>query len=296
LYLRKIIYHARLINLLIVGITQSIIIFLLFKHETSGESNASLVYFAIIACTILISLGGYLINDYFDYEIDSINKRPKHRFDKAQLLQSYFISNIAGFGIGCYVCSLVDNYYYLLVYILAIVLLFLYASHFKKQGLVGNMIVSLFSSLVIALLWYVQAYFGVKVDDFQQSILIFFMSFIFLSSMARELVKDCQDLEGDKAFGLFTLPIRIGIEKTGFFIGLFLIVLLIVLVSWIYWLQPYRNLLVQASLLPIILINIYLVFKNFKARSKKDFAFISNSIKVMMALGIISLALISYQS
>jgi len=298
LYLRKLLYHARFINLLIVGITQSIVIFFLFDtiFGYAATNTIQQVYFLIIACTILITLGGYLINDFFDYEIDSTNKKAAKRLSKIHLLTAYFLVCFAGFGIAYFICHLIGQFSYLLVYILAMALLFLYASHFKSQGLIGNVVVALFSSLVVALLWFVQVYFGHEVPPFKASTLIFFMCFIFLASMARELVKDCEDIQGDKQFGLKTLPIRIGIERTIFFIGLFLIVLFLVLLSWFYWIAPQSSILIKASLLPIILVNLYLVFKNFKAKTKQDFASISSLIKLMMGLGIISLGLISYHS
>ena len=285
-----------MINLVIVGITQSIIVFLLFnKNESlSIERNILSTYLLLISCTIFITMGGYLINDYFDYEIDSINKQIKHRFGKSQLLNTYFSVNCFGFCIALLICSTISQYVYLLVYIVSIGLLFLYASHLKRKGLIGNVVVSLFSSLVIGLLWYVQEYFHFEISEFQKGILIFFMSFIFLASMARELVKDCEDIEGDKNFKLSTLPIKIGINKTKVFISFFLILLLGISLAWMYWLRQSSNIILLLILIPNILLNIYLIFSNFKSITKEDFTLISIQLKALMGLGIISLAIISY--
>ena len=298
LFLQKLIYHARWINLLIVGLTQYIIIFLLFNTNASKNTDfdISSIYQLLVACTITITLGGYFINDYFDYKIDEINKHPKYRFEKPVLLQAYFLLNIIGFGLALVIVNLIDQYIFLLIYIAAITLLFLYASHFKKQGLIGNFIVSIFSSLVIALLWFVQDHFQNQVSDYQKNLLLFFMSFIFLASMARELVKDCQDIKGDSQFNLKTLPINIGKEKTNVFIGLFLITLLIVCSSWLYWIFPFSGILVKISLIPILILNLVLIYKNKSAKSTADYAQTSMLIKVLMGFGLISLTLISYQS
>ena len=297
MFLQKLIYHSRLINLLIVGITQCIVIFFLFETSFthSDSSNILYTYLLLIACTLMITLGGYLINDYFDYEIDSINKKSKVRFQKAELLQAYFISTAIGFGIAIAVASIINQYAYLLIYILAIGLLFLYASHFKQRGLIGNFIVSIFSSLVIALLWFVQEYYNLEVSRLKQMLLIFFMIFIFLASMAREIVKDCEDIKGDQTFGLKTFPIQIGIQRTNIFISLFLVTLLIVCSSWLYWIFPLASTLAKISMIPIILLNLYVIFKNSGAKSKEDYAQISLLLKLLMGFGIIALGLISYQ-
>ncbi len=114
--------------------------------------------------------------------------------------------------------------------------------------------------------------------------------------MSRELVKDCEDIEGDKAFGLLTMPIRIGVVKTNIFIGLFLATLLIVCLSWAYWSYPLTSTWVSISILPIVFLNFLLIFKIAKTKTKSDYTNISKLIKVIMGLGIISLSIISYQS
>ena len=68
--------------------------------------------------------------------------------------------------------------------------------------------------------------------------LILYAGFAFLSTFVRELIKDVEDLEGDRRHGCKTLPILWGIPLTRLFIFSWVVVLLVlVFIVMVYLLQ-----------------------------------------------------------
>ena len=119
------------------------------------------------------------------------------------------------------------------------------------------------------------------------------MCFVFLSSMAREIIKDCQDIEGDSKFGLKTLPIRVGLDRTKFFVQLFLITLVVVICTWIYTSIAIFPIYISAILVVTIIAIIYSMIKINKAKSSDDYKSVSKILKICMGFGILYLFTLS---
>ena len=305
--LKKILYHYRPINLFIVCVTQLVVLTFLIQNSNSVNCFPIIVFPAIFACTVIITISGYLINDYFDYSIDEINKPLKQRLSKDSLLRLYLFNVTLGLVLAIFIANEIGNLFYTLIYFLATLLLFLYASHFKRLGLIGNVVVSSFSSLVIAIIWFVFKVFCIPIQNDlpntilvqkvnKESILLLFMCFVFLSSMAREIIKDCQDISGDSKFGLQTLPIRIGINRTIFFVNFFLAILIIVSCTWIYSTLATMPIYKSVILVLIIFTIIYSMIKTNKAKNSEDFKFVSKILKTCMGFGILYLFTLSLPS
>lgn len=283
--------------MLIVCLTQIIIISFLLGNAQFSNCFHILIFPILIACTVIITIGGYLINDFFDYEIDKINKPSKLSLPKNALLKLYIYHSVLGFILAIYIAFEVGSLYYVSIYLLAILILFLYAAKLKSIGLMGNLVVSIFSSLVVAIIWFVfdlicesAPYENTKI------ILILFMCFIFLSSMAREIIKDCQDVVGDKQFGLKTLPIRIGTDKAIIFVLFFLASLIAICCTWIYYSMSNYPIYKSVILFVTILILVYAMIKTNKAKSSLDFKSISKILKISMGFGILYLFTLSLPS
>ncbi|TFG08155.1 MAG: hypothetical protein EU539_03190 [Promethearchaeota archaeon] len=163
-----------------------------------------LTYFAIAA-------SGMIINDIYDLEIDKIN-RPNRPLPRGELsiTQARVLFGLT-FGIGV----LLSIFHWLffdlsgLNVLLAIFFGFigwLYAAWGKKSGFYGNLIVSV--SFSIGLIY------GAILNS---SLIPIYIYFFFLTSffllLSREIVKGCEDIEGDREEGVKTLAIRLGIKK-----------------------------------------------------------------------------------
>lgn len=157
----------------------------------------------------LITGAGNAINDFFDVEIDKINKPhrpiPSGRISKSDAMMlslSLFMISIA---LAKYI-----NFYALLIALINSIILIVYAKYSKRLLLVSNMGVSyLVASIFI---------FGVVATDAFDAGEIKIISIItacaFLMTFSREIIKDIEDMEGDSRKYSVTLPIRIGVEKS----------------------------------------------------------------------------------
>lgn len=176
----------------------------------SGE--AVILNLKIIAAGIaafLVMGAGNAMNDFFDVEIDRINKPhrpiPSGRISKSDAMMLSLSLFMIGIAIAKYI-----NFYALLIALANSVILIVYAKYSKKLLLISNIGVSyLVASIFI---------FGVvSIDAFHKNeinIISIITVCAFLMTFSREIIKDIEDMEGDKRKYSVTLPIVIGVEKS----------------------------------------------------------------------------------
>lgn len=155
----------------------------------------------VAAMVVFIATGaGNTINDYFDYEIDAINRPgrpiPSGRISRgvagAYSLILFVLASVLGFCLGLLPGIIVVGSSLLMVY---------YAHTLKRKCLIGNIVISFLTGLSFI-------FGGIIVGEVVKAAYIGF--YAFLMTMAREIIKDMEDIEGDKMEGAATLPIRYG--------------------------------------------------------------------------------------
>jgi 4-hydroxybenzoate polyprenyltransferase len=167
------------------------------------------------------------------------------------------------------------------VVIFASTILFFYSFYLKKIPLVGNITVAVLTALAFL-------FGGLAVNNFQAAIIP--ASFAFLINLIRELVKDAEDIEGDKLNNVITFPIKYGIEKTRNTITV-LSLLLIALTIYPFIDHSYN---IEYFVVVMIVVNPILVFilkKLFEDTSKQNLNFISSMLKITMIFGLIAIYL-----
>ena len=152
----------------------------------------------------LITSSGNIINDYFDLPIDRINKPkrplPKGRITTRKARISYIILAFLGL-LSSFLVSL--NFF--LFALLNTILVFLYSYKFKK-AIIGNSIDSwLACSVFIAPVFVLN-----DLNIFAQSPIVTLAVIAFFGNYGREILKDVEDVKGDKMNGAETLPIVFG--------------------------------------------------------------------------------------
>jgi geranylgeranylglycerol-phosphate geranylgeranyltransferase len=162
-----------------------------------------LLLFFIVA---LITAAGNVINDYFDAEIDAINRpeRPIPSGNVSRIAARWFAVSL--FCCGIFI-SVFTNTLCIGIALVNAILLVLYAAHLKSTPFFGNAIVSYLAASIFL--------FGgalAGLDGFVHMLPV--AGITFLAMLARELLKDAEDVVGDQAGGAGTLPIRIGIQAT----------------------------------------------------------------------------------
>ena len=107
---------------------------------------------ALILSTVLITAGGYVINDYFDVKIDRINRPDRvivgNTIPKEEVMKIYQGLTIAGIALGIYLSYAIHSITLGFIYIVVPGMLWFYSSSYKRMLIVGNLIVALCSALV----------------------------------------------------------------------------------------------------------------------------------------------------
>jgi geranylgeranylglycerol-phosphate geranylgeranyltransferase len=171
-------------------------------------ATGTLVYGVILlmAAVTLITAAGNVINDYFDVEIDAIN-RPGRPIPSGAVSRNAALA-WAGilFILGLVVCIFTTPLC-LGIAIFNALLLVAYAARLKSTPFFGNAAVSYLSASIFL--------FGGAFAGWHALLdMLPIAAITFLAMLARELLKDAEDIEGDLVGGADTLPIRIGVRKT----------------------------------------------------------------------------------
>ncbi len=227
--------------------------------------------------TVCIAAAGYIINDYFDIKIDLINKPQRviiGRYLKRRVAMGvHQILNVIGCLIGLYLSKWV-----FVVDVMAVSLLWFYSAQFKRQPLIGNIIVSLLTALsfIILAIYYRQ----------NTGMLLIYGLFAFGISLIREIIKDMQDIRGDARFGCRTLPIVWGLRRTKYLLYGLIVSFIISLFVIASSLHNFRLTVIFGLLLiPIA----WLIYRLIQADTRRGFGYLSNLCKLIMLLGVFSM-------
>jgi geranylgeranylglycerol-phosphate geranylgeranyltransferase len=190
---------TRPVNSFVAGLA-AIVAYLI---DTGTVIPESLLLFFIVA---LITAAGNVINDFFDAEIDAINRPdrpiPSGAVSKGAARGFALTLFLAGILVSFFTNSLCAG-----IAIFNSILLIAYAAKFKSTPLIGNIVVAYLSASIFL--------FGGALNGIDGLIHIIPVAAItFFAMLCRELLKDAEDVEGDRAGGADTVPIRIGIKKT----------------------------------------------------------------------------------
>ncbi len=262
--------------------------------NTRAGINAEIVVFNIILGILtyfFIAGSGMVINDIYDLEIDKTNRpeRPIPRGSISLKQAKYLFFGYLLIGITI---SIIHSFIFELGFLNIIIASFfgfigwLYAAWGKKSGFFGNIIVSV--SFSIGLIY------GAVLNN---SAVPLYIYFFFLTSffllLAREIIKGCEDIEGDKEQGVKTLAIQIGIKKATLIsmISALLAILFFVLPLFTPIINPILFLISMICGLVIVIFAIILMLK--KNLVKKDFSKISLLLKIGAFLGLIAFILAS---
>lgn len=212
-----------------------------------GEQLPAWMLALLMGATALIAAGGYVINDYFDIKIDRIN-RPERLIVSTSVSKTramWYFRILTGLGIvmGLILSWYVQSTALALVFVLVPGLLWFYSASYKRQFLVGNLIVSLSAAMtpmVVALTNV--AILRLRFPDLLQYTNLVhdlyvwlggFALFAFLTTLVREIIKDLQDLPGDRELECHSLPVVIGTLGTKIVVT----VLTIGIVALVLWLN-----------------------------------------------------------
>lgn len=257
----------------------------------------------LVIATLCIAAAGNIINDIYDLEIDKINKPNKvlinKKISERTANRLFIVLNVIGVAIGFYLSNSIGKSGFAALFIVFSALLYLYASYLKGMLLIGNLLISFLvaMSLIIVALFDLLPAITAQNQTVQSAvfkIVLHYSLFAFLINLIREIVKDLQDINGDKNGGMNTLAIALGRKRTIMIVFILSVFMVLGVVLYMYEYLYNQQVLLLYFLFAIVAPLMYFCIKAWSAETLKEYAFLSNLLKIIMFLGICSIPLFSF--
>jgi 4-hydroxybenzoate polyprenyltransferase len=301
-------------NLVFIVLTQALFYYSILQPVFADYQSAPFLspnaFWLLVAASVLIAAAGYIINDYFDINIDRVNKPGRLVVDKVIKRRWAIVWHLFLSGIGIAISLIVslqmgDWYIFIAGFIntLCVGALWLYSTTFKRKLLIGNVLISLLTAWTILVLfvanlrsWHLTKVLADAKYRYELAsaklfkLAILYAGFAFIISLIREVVKDMEDMEGDARYNCRTMPIAWGIPVSKVFTGVWLVVLtgMLAIVQF-YVLQLGWWLSSIYCFVLIIIPLLWLLYKLYKAQVAADYGLLSKVIKAIMLTGILSM-------
>lgn len=227
----------------------------LLQLEQFGELMPWWILTLLIVSVVGIAAGGYVINDYFDVKIDRIN-RPDNLvvtriISRDAAMNLFYGLTAVGVIAGTVVAWWAHSWTLLFTYVVIPGLLWFYSASYKRMFLVGNLVVAFASAIVPLLVAIANADY---LHHLYQNALAYspivgelyvwtggFAAFAFLLTWVREIVKDIEDIEGDREMECRTLPIVWGDKVAKIIATLLLMAIAILIVYMLFAVLPFSH-------------------------------------------------------
>ncbi len=299
-------------NLLIVAATLYLMRYCIVQpllHIKNLELQLNDFSFLLLTlATVFITAAGYVINDYFDTRTDLVN-RPQtvivgRSLSRRMAITLHTVFNIIGVVLGLIVSISIGKPVLSLLFFFVAGLLWFYSTTYKRQFLLGNLIVAILTATVplITLLFELPRLYTVYWEmvarfDIKLGIITYWVGgyalFAFLLTLVREIIKDIEDFEGDQVFGRNTIPVFLG-KKVARTVAAS--ILFFTLVALVFLFARYLNFLpsgnvdyytliyfIVALVIPICILLIMLL----TAENKEDYHRASRLNKLIMLFGLL---------
>ncbi|MGD1946494.1 MAG: geranylgeranylglycerol-phosphate geranylgeranyltransferase [Croceivirga sp.] len=236
--------------------------------------------FLIVTASALVIASGYIINNFYDAEKDLINKPTKSMLDRLVSqrfkLTTYFILNFLAVIAASYISF--RAVFFFAAYVFGI---WLYSHKLKRLAFLGNLVSAVLS---IAPFFVVFIYYR----NFE-TVIFFHALYLFFLILARELVKDLENIAGDMAQGYLTLPVLYGtkISKGLIFVLISLTLIPTYLLISVFDVGDMYIYFIAAGVLLIAFL-----FLLFKSHIKKHFVWLHNILKFIIISGVFGILLI----
>ena len=268
-------------NILIIVIAQYLTsVFILAKDLPLGQVIFDPRLLLLVLATAAVIAAGYIINNFYDYEKDLINRPHKSMLDRLvsqnTKLKFYFVLNFSAA-----VMALLISWRALIFFTAYAIAIWFYSHKLKKLPIIGNLISAI---LTITPFFAVFIYY----KNFE-SVIFVHAVFLFLLISMRELIKDLENLKGDLALGYQTIPIVYG-EKTSKWMITYLIILTLVPVYVLissFDIGRMDIYFYSSSLLLILLLVLI-----WQSNSHGRYLLVHNLLKFVIVVGVFSIVLI----
>ena len=268
-------------NILVITLAQYLAsIYILAPDWPLHQVVLDLNLFLIVTASALVIASGYIINNFYDAEKDLINKPTKSMLDRLVSqrfkLTTYFILNFLAVFAASYISF--RAVFFFSAYIFGI---WIYSHKLKRIPLVGNLVSA---TLAISPFFVVFVYY----KNFETVIFVHAL-FLFLLILAREMIKDLENMVGDMAQNYRTIPIIFGpkISKV--------IITFLILLTWVpafLLINSFDVGYMHIYFIACILLLILFIILLWKSSGKKHYVWLHNILKFIIVSGVFSILLI----
>jgi len=166
-----------------------------------------------IGTVLLVAGGGYVINDYFDYRSDLINK-PYRPIPSGMVSRGEALTFSIALGISGVLLAIPSGPLTTIFAAFNAVLIYLYSYKLKELGFIGNLVVAYEGASSII-------YGSFATLEFSGELSLVYVSAIpsiyaFLLLLGREVVKTIEDYSADRVRGVRSIPRVYGIRAASY--------------------------------------------------------------------------------
>ena len=273
----------RLYNIFIIIIAQYFTSIFIISIDTSISSILfDFQLFLLILSSSIAIASGYIINNFYDYEKDLINKPIKSKIDKVIRKRTKLSLYITLNFLCIYTSSLV-SWRAVLFFSIYIFVIWLYSHKLKRTLFIGNVVSSLLSVIpfFIILIYY---------KNFELIIFLYAI-FLFLIVYMREIIKDLENIKGDFTLDYRTIPVVYGEKSSKYLLS---IVSLLTLAIIYILLSGFDTGMMFYYYYFSIAVLLFFIIVLWKYDSKKYYNFLHNLLKFLIVLGVLSIVLIDF--
>ena len=268
-------------NIMMICIAQYLTAIFILSRQPLRQVLLDPRLFAIVLAGALAVAGGYIINAFYDQEKDLINEPTRTLMERMvgqhTKLSLYFILNFLSVIVASYV-----SFRAVLFFSIYIFMMWFYSHRIKKIVLVGNIVSGILSIIPFFAIF-------VYYHNFQKIIFVH-AAFLYYLLLAKDFVKDLQNIKGDFALGYHTIATDYG-ERSSKQLITVLIGLTLVCIYFLTAFPDTGSMKYYFILTAIILLGGFLPIL-WKGRTQIHYAFLRNLLKVIIVVGVFCIALI----
>lgn len=284
----------------LLGRLHAITIYGSMSEATAMNLQFPLVNFIfLVAATVFIAAGGYVINDYFDIKADIINRGKVivgYKISRRRTMLLHNAFSLAGIALGFFI-SWRSGYLLLgVMFLIVSGLLYFYSASYKRQFLIGNIMIAVLTAMTPMLVaiyeWpAVYRFYSANAAEIPELSFIFYWTggfalFAFITTLTREIIKDIEDYEGDKVYGRNTLPIILGVSASKIIAAVLIVITIAMLYAvWHLFLFDKYTLVYISVFIALPLAAVVVIM--FRSAGSKHIRAASAMMKTVMLTGIL---------
>ena len=251
----------------------------------------------IILCALIVFFAtgaGNTINDVFDVKIDEVNKPhrpiPSGRISVENARNYAFLLFAIAIILSLIVSYMINSIWISVIVVIACIIMYFYARNLKAMPLVGNITVAVLTGFCFVIAGTVVS--AALDSTYYLHVSIILGLFATFMTLAREIVKDMEDIEGDKLEGARTFPILYG-KKIPSIISIILIVVTTLMCPILYIYHIFNMLYMVIMVVPIIIF-LYSAYSLKLNPPEETCAKVSKYLKIAMMISFLAFVLGSF--